>query len=209
MSENLEDTPRIPPTRRPPRGGLTALVALLALSVFVILTGAIGWFLAPAPRVVVATRTPLARFTPGTGNPVPTPVLSPSATLPPQIPSPIPTVTPSPRTHEVQTGDTLVSIAAEYRVSYESLKEMNRIDDPNRIFVGQKLILPPSAPTPMPGSREHVVQEGETLFIIAIKYDVSVDDILKANGETDPDMIFAGQKLIIPPVRGTATTSPD
>ena len=103
----------------------------------------------------------------------------------------------------------MVSIAAEYRVSYESLKEMNKIDDPNRIFVGQKLILPPSAPTPMPGSREHVVQEGETLFIIAIKYDVTVDDILKANGETDPDTILAGQKLIVPPVKETAAPVAD
>ena len=184
------------------------LVVLLALFVFVILTGAIGWLLAPTPRVAVMTSTPLPRFTPGTSIPMST-VVSPSSTLPPQTPSPMSTVTPTPRIHEVHSGDTLVSIAAEYRVSYESLKEMNKIDDPNRIFVGQKLILPPSAPTPMPGSREHVVQEGETLFIIAIKYDVTVDDILKANGETDPDTILAGQKLIVPPVKETAAPVAD
>ena len=153
MSENLEETPQPSPSSQPPRGGLTVLVILLVLFAFVILTGAIGWFLAPKPSIAVVTRTPLPRTTPGTGGILATPVLSPTATLPLPTPSSMPTVTPTPRSHEVQVGDTLVSIAAEYRVSYEALKEMNRIDDPNRIFVGQKLLLPPSAPTPVPGSR--------------------------------------------------------
>ena len=185
------------------------LSILLVLFAFVMLAGAIGWFLAPRPRVALATPTPLSRLTPGTVRPLSTMMYTPSATSPPQTPSPTPTVTPTPRIHQVQIGDTLVSIAAKYRVSYEALKEMNQIDDPNRIFVGQKLLLPLSAPTPMPGSREHVVKEGETLLIIAVKYDVTIDEILQANGMTDPDTIFAGQKLFVPPVRVTATPPPD
>ncbi|MCR4406506.1 MAG: LysM peptidoglycan-binding domain-containing protein [Anaerolineae bacterium] len=44
----------------------------------------------------------------------------------------------------------------------------------------------------------HVVQAGETLFSIAQKYGTTVEAIVAANGLSNPDLIFAGQKLIIP-----------
>lgn len=44
----------------------------------------------------------------------------------------------------------------------------------------------------------HVVQQGENLFRISLKYDVDMDSIMEANGLTDPTRILAGQKLIIP-----------
>jgi len=44
----------------------------------------------------------------------------------------------------------------------------------------------------------HVVQAGETLFSIAEKYGTTVEAIVAANRLSNPDLIFAGQKLIIP-----------
>jgi len=44
----------------------------------------------------------------------------------------------------------------------------------------------------------HRVKEGEDLNIIASLYNVSPEEILKANGLPDPSSIKAGQKLIIP-----------
>ena len=44
----------------------------------------------------------------------------------------------------------------------------------------------------------HTVQAGETLNIISQQYDVSVEDIMAANGMTDPNFIAVGQQLIIP-----------
>lgn len=48
----------------------------------------------------------------------------------------------------------------------------------------------------------HVVQPGENLFRISLRYGVSVQDIVVANNITNPNVIYVGQVLIIP-VRGT------
>lgn len=44
----------------------------------------------------------------------------------------------------------------------------------------------------------HVVQSGENLYSIAARYGVSVQQIMRTNGITDPNMIFVGTVLRIP-----------
>ncbi|MBC7260988.1 MAG: LysM peptidoglycan-binding domain-containing protein, partial [Chloroflexi bacterium] len=44
----------------------------------------------------------------------------------------------------------------------------------------------------------HVVQAGENLFRLALRYGTTVEDIMAANGLTDENMIFVGQRLVIP-----------
>ena len=39
----------------------------------------------------------------------------------------------------VKKGDTLYAISKRYKLSFEKLKEINKIKDPQKIFVGQKL----------------------------------------------------------------------
>jgi LysM repeat protein len=51
----------------------------------------------------------------------------------------------------------------------------------------------------------HVVQAGETLFGIAQRYGLTVDDIVKANNLTSANTIYVGQKLRIPSAAGAGT----
>ncbi|MBD3366714.1 MAG: LysM peptidoglycan-binding domain-containing protein [Candidatus Eisenbacteria bacterium] len=44
--------------------------------------------------------------------------------------------------HTVQRGETLATIASQYGVTVQSIVQANGISDPNRIAVGQKLIIP-------------------------------------------------------------------
>lgn len=44
----------------------------------------------------------------------------------------------------------------------------------------------------------YVVQPGDTMLVIATRYNVSVDEILAANNLSDPNFVFAGQRLVIP-----------
>jgi LysM repeat protein len=44
----------------------------------------------------------------------------------------------------------------------------------------------------------HTVQPGETLFRIGLRYNFTWDRIAAANGITNPNKVFAGQKLCIP-----------
>jgi LysM repeat protein len=53
-----------------------------------------------------------------------------------------PSTTVQPRFHEVKSGDTLTAIAATYGLPVEAIMIENNLTDPNRIVVGQVLILP-------------------------------------------------------------------
>ncbi len=70
----------------------------------------------------------------------------------------LPTATPLPGTlvpgqeieYRVQAGDTLETIAAEFNSTAEAIAELNDIEDPNDIFIGQILIVPVNIVTPVP-----------------------------------------------------------
>lgn len=162
----------------------------------------------------------------------------PSPIMPPVRPAPIDTartsepmfkpprpVAPAPavmdvgdqKTYVVRKGDTLSEIAKRYSVSYKELAEINDIDNPNTIRVGQKLILPayagqtaPSKPQPAarqpearqpvsvpPGGTTYVVQRGDYLGKIARQYGTSVAELKDVNNLSS-DRILIGQKLAIP-----------
>ena len=108
----------------------------------------------------------------------------------------------------VQPGDTMYSIARRYGVSMWAIAEANGIVNPNFIYVGQRLIIPVCPPAP--GGTVHVVQPGETLTQISARYGVSVWAIADANGLTNINYIYVGQRLVIPgtaPAPGPAPTA--
>jgi nucleoid-associated protein YgaU len=59
---------------------------------------------------------------------------------------------------------------------------------------------PPSFPTPIvpPSGQVYVVQRGDTLFRIARRFGVNLFALAAANGITNVNRIFAGQRLVIP-----------
>lgn len=130
------------------------------------------------------------------------------------IPLAINAAPPLPTTHVVQPGETLRSIAELYGLSVEQLVALNAIANADTIYVGQVLNLVPGqpvAPAPVPAavalvaSSEaqtliYVVEPGDTLFKIATRFGLTVNDLASANEISDPTVIYAGQKLLIPGV---------
>jgi LysM repeat protein len=64
---------------------------------------------------------------------------------------------------------------------------------------------PTVAPTPSPTKvtgtvpgQKYVVQPGDTLVAIAEEFGVTVQELIDANGLTNPDVLRVGQELIIP-----------
>jgi LysM repeat protein len=62
---------------------------------------------------------------------------------------------------------------------------------------------PTSAPTatpapPVTGATTHIVQPGENMFRIALRYGTTVDAIARANGIANPNLVYVGQELTIP-----------
>ena len=52
--------------------------------------------------------------------------------------------------YTVRRGDTLYSIARRYRISALTLMRINQLSNPNRIYIGQRLLIPVAGPTPAP-----------------------------------------------------------
>ncbi|MFQ6016372.1 MAG: LysM peptidoglycan-binding domain-containing protein [Anaerolineae bacterium] len=59
-------------------------------------------------------------------------------------------------------------------------------------------IMPTTTPSGAGRLITHTVKPGETLTSISLKYGVSVEAIMLANGLTNPDVLGVGQELIIP-----------
>jgi LysM repeat protein len=116
--------------------------------------------------------------------------------------------------HTVAEGDTAFSIARRYGVSVEALCAANDIANPSRIAVGQQLLIPTSgAPEPaatpdVPAARSttHVVQAGENLYRLALRYGTTIEAIMTANTLADERLIVAGQELAIPGGAGRSAT---
>jgi putative chitinase len=105
----------------------------------------------------------------------------------------------------VQAGENLYRIALRYSTTIEALAQLNGITNPNIIRVGQVLKITPGAvvqlPTTQPqtgGTGTHVVQAGENAFRIALRYGTTVEAIAAANNLLNPNLIVAGQVLVIP-----------
>lgn len=109
--------------------------------------------------------------------------------------------------YTVKSGDTLGEIAEKYNTTVEAVKNHNNIKDINRIYPGQKLTIPAATSkiqansTPSRtsgGSSVYMVKSGDTLGEIAEKYHTTVEAIKNLNNIKDINLIYPGQKLIIP-----------
>lgn len=94
--------------------------------------------------------------------------------------------------YTVRPGDSIYSIARQYSVPEREIVGNNMLLNPERLVVGQTLVLPVENVT-------HTVARGETLLQIARQYQTTQQAILQANPQvTDPDRIQAGEVLTIP-----------
>ncbi len=105
------------------------------------------------------------------------------------------------KSHSVQKGETVYSIAQKYNISEETIYNLNP-DAKNELKVNSVLIIPSSSVissgTNNNNFREHKVKKKETLYGIAKLYNVSVDDIKKLNKELYSRGLKKGERLLIP-----------
>jgi LysM repeat protein len=172
--------------------------------------------------------TPSGPLGPVTQMPIPVstssgePTATPSGLITPTAFSPVDTAGNC--THTVQSGDTLYRIALKYEVTVAQLREANPQVTGDIIQPGDVLTVPGCKPTSggntgtnvtqatstiaipatlLPsGSQTYVVQRGDTLYTIGLKFGVTADAIQKANNISNPNRINPGQELIIPAKSG-------
>jgi LysM repeat protein len=131
---------------------LSLVVTFTLLVITALSTQPSGRDVLPLTIIPSPTQTPTASPLPPTDTPTTT------ATPLPPSPEPVsPTPAPTFTTHTVQRGETLFRISQQYAITFESLVAANQPIDPNRIYVGQMLVIPsadgyvpPAIQTPLP-----------------------------------------------------------
>lgn len=121
------------------------------------------------------------------------------------------------RQHKVARGQSLGGIARLYGVTVREIQATNNLGPKTRIRINQVLRIPPrSQPekrivadagpagkpakpaAAAPAQRRHRVGKGQTLDVIARRYNTSVRALLAANGIKNANRIREGQVLVIP-----------
>lgn len=117
--------------------------------------------------------------------------------------------------HRVRSGEVLGTLADKYHTTVSMLRSVNRLRS-NRLRIGQRLTIPVARTSLKRYSlsagqrlaavknrshdghkQEYRVQEGDTLWDIARKYEVGVRQLAKWNGMAPRDPLLPGTKLVI------------
>ena len=124
--------------------------------------------------------------------------------------------------HNVQSGDTLSGIAAQYRVGERQLMALNGLSSADHVEIGQTLKLPSNAvlpqakpkpaakPVPIqakPNAITHTVARGQTLSQIAEAYDIPLTSLVSINAIENPNQVNIGTQLMLRSTESTSATS--
>jgi LysM repeat protein len=105
---------------------------------------------------------------------------------------------PAENFYRVKSGDTLTAIARQHEISLSALTARNHLRSTDSLLVGQLLVIPGAKEEPEKIETEYVVKPGDSLAIIAQKFDVTVASLAQRNRIKNPSEIKAGQHLEIP-----------
>ena len=201
---------------RMPELTLSLPVALGLLALFVTIgASAVFFTLRSTGRVIEPTPVPSPTTTP-------TITATPTATL---TTTPEPTLTPiPPAEYTIAAGDSCLSIAIAFDVSFQSIILLNNLPAScNNLVPGQKILVP--RPTPAPTATKtstlsaidatdaacelymYTVTATDTLYGISLNFNVPMQDIREYNG-LPGEYVYEGQVLAIPTCKRNPTPGP-
>ncbi|WP_180994412.1 LysM peptidoglycan-binding domain-containing protein [Bacillus sp. Marseille-P3661] len=123
-----------------------------------------------------------------------------------------PNGTSVPSTYIVTSGDSLSAIARKFNISVSNIKEWNQLTK-DTIYVGQVLKLTNDKLNPAPTTTNsqtqttgtasitydtHIIQKGDNMWNLSVKYGVPMSELLKTNGMTQSSPLSIGQIIKVP-----------
>lgn len=102
--------------------------------------------------------------------------------------------------HIVSPGEGLLEIAERYDVLASDIVAANNIQNRELLRSGQRLFIPgvSASQAAVLNNVVHTVAPGQGLNQIAVQYGVDTEAIITANNINNPELIYPGQRLIIP-----------
>jgi murein DD-endopeptidase MepM/ murein hydrolase activator NlpD len=120
--------------------------------------------------------------------------------------------------HVVEKGETVYSISRAYRISPEELMRYNDITDASRLQIGRRLRIPQAAGAPAPAAgsgspapaayAEYLVVRNDTLYGIARRQGISLQELLRKNGFSRNHVLREGERIRVPAARTAGTGAP-
>lgn len=104
--------------------------------------------------------------------------------------------------HIVKPGETLSHIARYYGVTVNALVHANGLSSANYIYVGQRLYIPTSYGAPTGCYSNYYVKPGDSLSRIAAYFGMRTSALAAANGISNPNYIYVGQRICVPNIYG-------
>lgn len=104
-------------------------------------------------------------------------------------------------TYYVVKGDTLYGIANKYDTTVDELMKLNNLTS-NTLSIGQQLLIP----TVEVKTDSYMVKKGDTLYGIANKYNITVDELKKLNNLVSNNLSI-GQVLLLPTLEEEQNTT--
>lgn len=111
------------------------------------------------------------------------------------------------QSYVVQWGDTLGSVAGRCGTSVAALRLANP-DLGYWLYAGQTLWLPGAFLDGGAGLDTYIVARGDTLKKLAARFGVTMDALASQNGIRDYNLIYEGQRLLIPAAGTTPPSDP-
>ena len=108
--------------------------------------------------------------------------------------------------HIVEKGDTLYSLSKKYGVSVDDLRSANAISGSD-LYAGQKLIIPAKKADKRVTYESYTVKAGDTLYSIAKRSEITVDELRRLNSLDSSAVLKIGQNLKVPSQSGAAAQS--
>lgn len=196
--------------------GLAILLVVVGIIILVI------WFTRSGGQTIspIAQAASPSPSVTNTASPTPVPPTATETLTPTITTSPTVTETPTPSgpfEYTIQENDTCWDLAVNFQVDLEVLLALNNFGNACPIKPGDKIMIPVAGsqlptetalPTDVRGVKiEYIVKTGDTLAIIASRFNSTVESIVQENKIEDVNKINAGDKLIVLPniVTPTAT----
>lgn len=99
--------------------------------------------------------------------------------------------------YQVQSGDTLASVASKFGSSISDLSRLNGIMVGSILAPGEYIVVP-KRQMENPYFVNYVVKKGDNIYDIAKKSNINPGQLLRLNGLNETDIIYPDQIILLP-----------